>query len=69
MQFIGSYIDFLEQTDSIVMSVFYQLVVALWYEGISQTALQEWNLTQVILVIHIVFFQHVPEDKNARSLL
>lgn len=40
MQFIGSYIDFLEQTDNIVMSVFYQLVVALWYEGTSQTALQ-----------------------------
>lgn len=55
MQFIGSYIDFLEQTDNIVMSVFYQLVVALWYEGTSQTALQEWNLTQVILVIHVLF--------------
>lgn len=55
MQFIGSYIDFLKQTDNIVMSVFYQLVVALWYEGTSQTALQGWNLTQVILVIHVHF--------------
>lgn len=42
MQFIGSYIDFLEQTDNIVMSVFYQLVVALLPQvtGTSQTALQ-----------------------------